>query len=128
MSLLDLEGNAAVDHLANQIAKRDRAPKEQLREVRRAGERLTAIATWIGQIGAYANEFADPRVVQVPGAKAKLVRDSTGMSPKQQFSRRGVKRKAGAMAVATPLLGDLSQCPRWAALRQRILAKATVAS
>ena len=52
-------------------------------------------------------------------SKARHIRDCGGLKPAFNANgRKGMKRKAQA-----PIPGDLSSCPRWAALRQRIIAK-----
>ena len=68
----DVRGNDYVDTLAKQIARRDRAPRDQVARVSSAGQRLQSIAMWIGQATALANHFPDPRV-QDPGARARGV-------------------------------------------------------
>ena len=121
----DFKGNDMVDKLAKQIAKWDTPPNSQIVAVRAAGERLAAIATWIGQIGAFANKFPLPRESADIAGKVRHIRDSEGHKPAaaSASSRKGRKRKAQAIAAAPSFPGDFSLCPRCAALRQRILAK-----
>jgi hypothetical protein len=70
---------------------------------------------------ALANHFRDPRVA--PPEKPVFLRDSEGLAViRLQQYKAGRKRKAPA-PLARP--GDLSLCPRWQAIRQRILDRAS---
>ena len=85
----DVKGNAYVDSLAKQIAKRDRAPRQQVAKVSSASARLEGIAMWIGQITACANHFPDPRASAQDGKKKpRFLRDSTGIGNLQRTQGR----------------------------------------
>ena len=126
LSPIDLEGNAAVDRYAKAVAKGDAAPQWQLDAVRGATDRLLAVATWIGQIGAYANHFPLPQELQT--STSRFIRDSEGVRRAQTKKHTPAKRKAEAQLTPPKVPGDLSACPRWAALPQRILARSLAAN
>ena len=75
----------------------------------------------IGQCGVTANNF------RVQGTtsrdKESFTRDSEGRQGHIPKPRKHCKRKRAVDDVPASRPGDLSLCPRWAALRQRILAK-----
>ena len=81
---------------------------------------VRAIALWIGQCTVLANHFPLPRVGDV---KQVFVRDSEGM---QNKTRKPSAKRKHEVVSPDPVPGDLSLCPRWAALRRRILDKAGV--
>ena len=113
-------GNAAVDVLAKSAASDDKLPIGTLKWIAATGDKVTAIAAWIGRCTYMANHFPDCR--GDPDAKPKYLRDSEGLATtRMQMYKAGRKRKAPA-APTQP--GDLSQCPRWQQLRLRILEKA----
>jgi len=95
LTVADIRGNALVDTLAKQIAKRDQVPKAQRALVCTANERLTGIAVWIGRATAYANNFPNPE------EGAKRLRDSGGVRAKP---RTGHKRKAEQQVAKAELL------------------------
>ena len=115
-------GNATVDGYAKQVAKDGAPPKWQMKAVADATDRLIAIGTWIGQSGAYANHFPLPDHLRTD--QSKYIRDSDGA--KQARKPRPPKRKAKSPRTP-PLqpggLYDLSACPWWVAMRQRIRAR-----
>ncbi len=116
-------GNAEVDRLAKEVAKGDAPPPSQMAAVRRATERLMAIGKWVGQSGALANRFPLPEHLRT--SSFKYCRDSEGL--KQHTRPCPTKRKAPEQASKPPALGDLSACPWWVQLRQRVLLRASAA-
>ena len=113
-------GNAEVDMLAKSAACDDRRPISILKRITAKGDKVIAIAMWIGRCTSMANHFPDSR--NDPNARPQFLRDSEGMAANRlPKAKRGTKRKA---IVVLPHLYDLSSCPRWQRLRQRILDKA----
>jgi hypothetical protein len=113
-------GNAEVDTRAKEGASADKLPVSTLKWIEAKGDDLVAIALWIGKCTAMANRFRDPR--GDPNAKATYLRDSEGLAATRlQKYKAGRKRKAPAIPIQ---LYDLSQCPRWQRIRQRILDRA----
>ena len=119
LSRIDLVANDYVDRHAKAEAKLWKPPRSQLQLVVAQGKRLTEAATWLGQVTSLANHFALPRVEGEP--RTRHARDSAGKPP--TASARGAKRKRQPEVVTARAPGNLSLCPRWAALRARILAK-----
>ena len=118
LSELDVKGNAFVDKLAKEAARFDRLPRAQLAGVRKLGEKLTAVAMWIGQATQLANAFPDPN--GTGAGKQQLLRDSEalqGKRPRQQ-------RQVGVVQLEHPAgISGLTTNERWEALHQRICAK-----
>ena len=113
-------GNAAVDALAKSSANDDRLPLATLKWIAAKGDKVTTIAMWIGRCTYLANHFPDTR--GDPDAKPKYLRDCEGLAAtRSQKYKTGRKRKAPVVPTQP---GDLSRCPRWQQLRQRILEKA----
>jgi hypothetical protein len=112
LTALDLEANALVDQLAKEAAGEDRVPAWQRKAVREAGEKLTAVAKWIGQVTVIAGEFPDPECQGV--GKQKRVRDTEGRAC--LAASKGKKRKQPPPTCSAPN-------PRFEALRRRIAAK-----
>ena len=118
MQGFDRRGNAAVDTFAKQAAKWDEPPVAQRQYVLQKSGLLTAIAKWIGQSGVIANHYQMPE--KASDGKGIFIRDSEGFQARR---RKPTKRKIVEVTPSrTP--GDLSSCPRWAALRRRIIDKA----
>jgi hypothetical protein len=113
LSAIDVNANALVDRLAKAAARADRAPASQLAAVRTLGCRLTAIARWIGQVTVYAGSFPDPSWSGI--GKLKRIRDTDAVTV-------GTVRHHPPKPVVAPSLFGAA-CPRWVALRQRIVAK-----
>ena len=114
-----------VDCHAKSAASADRIPRKDIFRITAAGEKLTAIAKWIGMIGATANRFKVSG--NGAGEPTKYIRDSDARPARRPVSPKRIakgKRSNEEPPVVRP--GDLSLCPRWAALRQRILDKATM--
>ena len=110
-------GNAEVDTRAKEVATAEKLPARTLKWIESTGDELTQIALWIGKCTAAANRFRDPR--SEPDAKASYLRDSEGLAATRlQKYKAGRKRK---MPATPSQHGDLSQCPRWQAIRRRIL-------
>jgi hypothetical protein len=108
LTAMDLEANALVDELAKEAAREGRVPAGQRKAVRRAGERLTAVAKWIGQVTVIAGEFPDPAWQGV--GKQNGVRDTEGRAclmassgEKRARLRTGTKRKRDANAADSPV-------------------------
>ena len=113
-------GNAEVDTRAKEVATTEKLPVRTLKWIETTGDELTQIAVWIGKCTAAANRFRDPR--SEPDAKASYLRDSEGLAAtRMQKCKAARKRKVPAIPSQP---GELSQCPRWQRIRQRILDKA----
>ena len=97
----------------------DKLPVSTLKWIEAQGEDLTAIALWIGKCTVMANRFRDPR--SDDNAKATYLRDSEGLAA-TRLQKYKAARKRKVPEVPQP--GDLSHCPRWQAIRQRILGRA----
>ena len=122
LSVTDRESNELVDRLAKEAAEADRIPKAERSQIRAAGERLTAVAKWIGQVTVLASEVVDPD--GQGGRRVRRFRDTEGDRKLRSGRARPVKRKASAepeREARTP--GVLAGCARWEALRQRVIAK-----
>ena len=78
---------------------------------------MIAIAKWIGQCGVLANHFKLPHLDD--NGKPIVIRDSEGKPTRkaQPAKRKHVDDEAIRAA------GDFSGCPRWEAIRQRIVDK-----
>ena len=70
-----------------------------------------------------ANRFRDPR--GDPNAKAVFMRDSEGLQSTRHHKYIATRKRKLHTQPDRP--GDLSPCPRWALLRQRIRDKAKLA-
>ena len=114
---IDLETNALVDKLAKEAAIWDAVSVNQRKLVLHMGVCLTAIAKWIGQCGVLANHFKLPHLND--SEKCIFIRDSEGMSTRKT---KPDKRKHEDV-VPIRAAGDFSGCPRWEAIRQRIIDK-----
>jgi hypothetical protein len=113
-------GNAEVDTQAKGAASNDRLPIGTLQWIAAKGNKVTDIAMWIGRCTYMANHFRDPR--GDPEARPVFLRDSEGLATTRlQKYKAGRKRKVPAVPSQP---GDLSQCPRWQRIRQRILDRA----
>ena len=118
-------GNAAVDAFAKEVARKDAPPKWQIQAVADATEKLTAIGKWLGHSCAYANRFPLPDHLRT--SRSEFIRDSE--ASKQVVKKpRPLKRKAASQLTPPAVPGDLSGCPRWVALRERIRARSAAAS
>ena len=118
LSAADIDANAFVDGLAKDAAREDRVPSWQRKVVVDAGERLTAIARWIGQSTVLASEFPSP-ILDIDGGRLRKLRDTEGVT-------RNCQKRKQEPVKETPRkrkLGDLSGCERWDALRRRITLK-----
>ena len=83
-------------------------------------------ATWLGRVTVFANHFPNPMWMDGMDRKLKFLRDSQGAQVRPKTLP--TKRKSAAVAIVPARPGDLSACPRWAALRARILAKTSAQS
>ena len=72
----------------------------------------------LSQSGVLANHFPLPR--EGINTNQVYIRDSEGMQGRIYQPRKKRKRDE---VIPGPVPGDLSLCPRWAALRRRILEK-----
>jgi len=126
LSCTDLAANAFVDGLAKEAARQEAVQPHVLQMVADASLRVEALARWIGQCTVLANEF--PSNCTPSSGKTPKLRDNEGKGSghRAQRPRRSHKRKPAkpASAVLPPLAARLLQCPRWAALRQRIIDRA----
>ena len=118
-------GNALADTLAKQSAKDDKLPASVLEAIATSSHKLREIALWIGRCTVAASHFCTQGGEF--GTKASHLRDSEGLASSRlkPCIERGCKRhfdEVAAAPVRRP--GDLSLCPRWQQLRQRILEKA----
>ena len=121
----DRQTNALVDELAKAAAAWDRIPVAQRKSVARRWDRVTAMATWIGQATVLANAFPDPRSSGRSGSQSKL-RDNEGRriaAPARSRKRARPEAPASLPQVDGRAAGDLSGCPRWEALRRRVAAR-----
>ncbi len=126
LSTADLVGNDCVDALAKQVAQIQRPPTQQMKAVRGAGVRLTEAAMWLGRCTALANHFPNPAWTPGMDGKLRYLRDSQGSRALTRKSGppKGCPTSAAATALPVTRLGDLSECSRWAALRDRVRSKA----
>ena len=83
--------------------------------IRRVGQELLDIAKWIGVCGVLANHF--PVEQGIEGAKMIYIRDSDAVTSRCK-KPRAKKRKRSPSVQRSP--GELPQCPRWVAVRDRI--------
>ena len=125
LTSLDIKGNELVDRLAKEAARADRLPRNVVKEVRRLGDRVTAVATWIEQITALANHFPDPGW-DGTGTR-QYYRDSEGaarrssVKAKLRQSRRQQPLQRGETAACLP--DRMTGHPRWEAIKRRVRAK-----
>ena len=120
MTQANRRGNSLVDWLAKEAALWDQLHPTFLKLIKSEAALVTAIAICIGQCGVLANHFPFGRTQE---GKQTFVRDSEGIQRRIHKPRQ--KRKLSIAGLGrTP--GDLSLCPRWAALRQRIIDKAGI--
>ena len=88
--------------------------------VRDNAARIRTIARWIGQCTVLANEFPVPGSVEQ--GRQRFLRDSQG-KPQTRLAQRGVKRRTPDEIIPPSRLGYLPKCPRWEALRQRVVQR-----
>ena len=116
-------GNAQADTQAKQSAADEKLPSHTLKWIATNSRKLLDIAMWIGRCTHTANHFRT--CSGDPPAKAVHIRDCEGLAATRlQRYKAGRKRKREEPEDTTPVPGDLSLCPRWQRLRQRILDKA----
>ena len=120
ITVRDIRGNELVDSGAKAIARRERPPKHQIAFVKKEGCVVREAAMWLGKITALANHFPNPAWSEGQGRKSKFLRDSQGCRVRKSETR---KRKQPNAAQEPRVPGDLSSCPRWAAIRARIFAR-----
>ena len=114
----DRLSNDEADKLAKAAAREGRVPLVIREGIQRELERLTAIATWVGQATALANEF------KVDGVKGALRDSAPREKARQRRSGKSPKGKPVRTPSPVPLVDrGLPQCARWHALRERLLAK-----
>ena len=124
LSERDRIGNGRVDDFAKQAAGRDKVPRSVLQLIMQHNLLLSAVAKWIGQVGVTANHFELPETGD--NGKKVFIRDSEGMQSRQSKPRKPRVSKRSREEATVRIPGDLSQCPRWAALRRRIVDKAGI--
>ena len=110
-------GNAMVDTLAKESAADDKLPAVTLQWIAERSSVLTDIAMWIGRCTHLANNF------RLGSDSKTVVRDSKGLAAArlQRYRLNKSEKRSAPELPRRP--GDLSQCPRWQQLRQRILEK-----
>ena len=129
LTALDLAGNDLVDRLAKEAARADRLPRARCEEVRRLGEVLTAVATWIGQATELANQFPDPHWAGV--GKRQCFRDSEGVSrrPAEISSQRRKRQQqvqqkaASGQSARASAVGSMAGHEKWEGIKQRVRDK-----
>ncbi len=128
LSQVDLRANSLVDVWAKRAAAAQCVGVSERRRILVVGEKLASIARWIGICGAAANHF--PLDSNGSGSRRDHARDSDAV-PKRRLATQAhppptlpVKRKRQPSPTGN-VTGDLSACPRWAALRDRALSKVT---
>ena len=124
LTAADICINALVDGLAKEVARRQKPPQWQIDMVRAEGRKVADAAMWIGRATAFANRFPNPHWTEQLGPKLKFLRDSEGTRPRRPAST-SAKRKLPAPESEPVQPGNLSPCPRWEAVRLRVLAKAS---
>jgi len=128
----DHAGNALVDKLAKEAARADRLPRLRRDEIRKLGEVLTSVATWIGQATLLANHFPDPR--QDGSGEQRYLRDSEGLASSTAARARKQPEQRGGVSVCcskrseehpepAPHSGCTTTDEQWEALRLRVCAK-----
>ena len=118
LTAVDIAINDRADRLAKAIPKKEKPPFEDFRRIKEDAAHVMEAAQWLGRVTARANRFPDPSGALDSAGRLKHLRDSQGLKGSQS-------RTAKKVTVAPPPEpGDLSGCPRWAALRMRILERA----
>ena len=123
LRLFDIAANDYVDGKCKQAARAHKLPFAQLKLIRGSAVRAMEAGRWVGKITALANHFPNP--CWEPGLTAvpKFIRDSSGFRPALRPARPPKRKQPEPSSRVT---GDLSLCPRWAALRARIVAKSRI--
>ena len=122
LSAIDVAGNALVDRLAKEAARADRLSRAQLSTVRGITEKLTAVATWIGQATVLANHFPGPRGSAT--VKSVWLRDAQGSSLGRCVKQMQLGRKRTQVhSQPSASSAGLAEEARWEALRRRIQRK-----
>ena len=106
--------------LAKQVPQSEKPARHEFEAVRSATIRLEEAARWLGRITALANHFPIASVDSDGKPVVRHIRDSQGR--KRVCTAKAARRKP-PVPLAPRVAGDLSQCPRWAAIRQRIAAR-----
>ncbi len=103
LSRANVVGNDLVDELAKRAAAATAPPRRQLEFVRTEARRLTEAAVWAARATAFANRCPLSALVQVePGAKQRVVRDSTALPAPRRRAKRRVLQGGLPTAVAAP--------------------------
>ena len=109
--------------MAKHSAKEDKLPASVLKAIEDDSQKLVEIAMWICRCTVAVNHFSIHSGDLAP--KSSYIRDSEGLAASRRKERSGgLKRKRDEAVGLTRQPGDLSLCPRWQLLRQRILDKA----
>ena len=82
---------------------------------------LVAVSMWIGQVGVLANHFKVPG--KIINGKQVFVRDSECVKVTKFVHTPSASSKRKASEVLPRAAGDLTSCPCWLALRERMLEK-----
>ena len=119
---IDIVVNGRADELAKAIPRKEKPSLRDFKRIKEDAARVMEAAQWLGRVTARANRFPDPSGALDTAGRLKRLRDSQGLKGSQP---RAVKKAE----VAPPprhasAYGDRSSCPRWAALRVRVLARA----
>ena len=125
LTVTDVRANSFADKYAKQVPRGEKPPLRDFAAVRRASVKLEEAARWLGRITALANHFPVATVDRDGAPSLGHIRDAEGI--KRATTSRPAARKT-TEAPAPPVPGDLSSCPRWAAIRQRVAARSTVSS
>ena len=125
LSETDRLANAEVDELAKAAATNDRLPPSACKWVRAQWDRVTAVATWIGQATVLADAFPGPTHLDGDGRKPML-RDNEGRRGRRAALVRAGRTDSAEAArlpaqVRSRPAGDLTGCARWEALRRRVM-------
>ena len=115
LSEVNIKANAYVDEWAKKGASEQCLRPWQTRAMERSYDELVEIATWIGTVCVLANHFPDNHGTN--GAKVVFLRDSDAVAVKRK--KQVVSKRKRSPQVVRPC-GDLSKCPRWCAVRDRI--------
>ena len=114
MTEADRQANADVDRWAKQAAATQQVPEDIRNRIRDEYAKVQAIATWLGQCTVLAISVSKP-------AHGRLSRDV------QVAKRKPALSPSVSSGTTTDTLPSLPQrlelCPRWQALRERVVAK-----
>ena len=129
LTSIDVRCNADVDRWAKQAAASARVDERVCQQVSADFVRLKAIARWLGQVTVLASNVVKP---DTEATRKVLLRDSQAAKRMNKPLTRGTKRSLAQIATASEssrggesIDHPLAHCPRWQALRRRVLLKAS---